>query len=90
MIIIIIAPTNHKHMNEKKAYASINLPQSMIEELKVWKAAFTAAYGAPKTYEEMLRGMLDSLQDTEPAVHAEFCRIIENHPELLNIITKKA
>ncbi len=77
-------------IDNKKAYASINLPKCMIEELKIWKAAYTASYGAPKTYEEMLRGMLDTLQDTEPAVHAEFCRIVDNHPELLNIITKKA
>lgn len=78
-------------MNDnKKAYASINLPKCMIEELKVWKSAYTASYGTPKTYEEMLRGMLDSLQNTEPAVHAEFCRIIENHPELLDKISSES
>ncbi len=83
MIITIIAQSNHTiHMNDKKAYASINLPKSMIEELKIWKAAFTAAYGAPKTYEEIIRGMLDSLEDTEPAVQEEFCRIVERHPEV--------
>lgn len=70
----------------KKTYASINLPKSMIEELKVWKAAFTASYGEPKTYEEMLRGMLDSLEETEPGVYEEFERIIEKNPKLIEKI----
>lgn len=67
-----------------KKYKPINLPVGMIEELKVWKAAYTAAYGVTKTYEEMLRGMLDSMEDTDPAVYAAFAKILKEHPELLD------
>lgn len=67
-----------------KKFVSINLPKGLVEELKVWRAAYTAAYGVSKTYEQMLRGMLDSLEDTEPAVHAAFEKILKEHPELLD------
>lgn len=77
-------------MSEKKKYVALNLPEGLIEELKVWKSAYAAAYGSTKTYEEIMRGLLDSLEDTEPAVHAEFCRIVENHPELLDKFTQEA
>ena len=70
-------------MSTKKEYAPINLPKGLVEELKVWKAAYSASYGTPVTYEKMIRGMLDSLEDTEPSVHHEFERIVEKNPALL-------
>ena len=67
-----------------KKYKSLNLPGGLIEELKVWKAAYTASYGASVSYEKMIRGMLDGLEDTEPSVANEFKRIVSAHPELLD------
>lgn len=67
----------------KKGYTAINLPMTLTEELKVWKMAFSASYGRPVSYAEMIRGMLDSLEDTEPGVVAEMDEIIKKHPELL-------
>ena len=67
----------------KNGYTTLNLPTALVEELKVWKMAFSASYGRPMSYGEMLRGMLDSLEDTEPGVVAEMDEILKKHPELL-------
>lgn len=66
----------------KKGYASFGLPSELIEELKVWRMAFTAAYGKQITYSDIIRGMLDSLEDTEPGVVKEMDLLLEKHPEL--------
>lgn len=66
----------------QKGYTTINLPTTLIEELKVWRQAFNNAYGRPVSYAEMLRGMLDSLEDTDPGVVEEMDSIITKHPEL--------
>ena len=67
----------------QKGYTAINLPTTLIEELKVWRQAFYNAYGRPVSYAEMIRGMLDSLEDTEPGVVEEMDIIVKKHPELL-------
>lgn len=66
----------------KIEYTSINLPKPLVEELKVWRRAFIASYGRDVTYAEMLRGMLDSLEDSEPGVVEEMRVILNKHPEL--------
>lgn len=66
----------------KTEYTALNLPKKLVEEMKVWRMAFCASYGRPVSYGEMLRGMLDSLEDSEPSVVAEMDRLIEKHPEL--------
>lgn len=58
------------------------LPTALVEERKVWKMAFSASYGGPVSYAEMIRGMLDSLEDSEPGVVAEMDEILKKHPEL--------
>lgn len=67
----------------KNSYTPLNLPGTLVDELKVWKMAFSASYGRPVSYAEMIRGMLDSLEDTEPGVVAELDEIMKKHPELL-------
>ena len=64
-------------------YTTMNLPTVLVEELKVWKMAFGAAYGKPVSYAEMIRSMLDSLEDSDPGVVAEMDEILKKHPELL-------
>lgn len=59
----------------------LNLPPSLAEELKVWQMAFEKAYGRPVSFAEMIRGMLDSMPDTEPGVTEEFERLLQAHPE---------
>lgn len=67
----------------KNGYTTLNLPTTLVEELRVWRMAFTAAYGKSVSYAEMLRGMLDSLEDTDPDVVEELDGIVKKHPELL-------
>ena len=66
----------------KNSYTPLNLPGTLVDELKVWKMAFSASYGRTVSYAEMIRGMLDSLEDTEPGVVAEMDEILKKHPEL--------
>ena len=68
----------------KIEYTPLNLPKTLVEELKVWRLAFCSAYGRTVSYGEMIRGMLDSLEDSDPAVVEELGRILEKHPELEN------
>ena len=63
-------------------YTTLNLPTALVEELRVWRTAFSAAYGKSVSYGEMIRGMLDSLEDTEPGVVEELDTIVRKHPEL--------
>lgn len=66
----------------KNGYTTLNLPTALVEELKVWRTAFSAAYGKSVSYGEMIRGMLDSLEDSEPGVVEELDTIVRKHPEL--------
>ena len=66
----------------KNGYTTLNLPTALVEELKVWRTAFSAAYCKSVSYGEMIRGMLDSLEDTEPGVVEELDTIVRKHPEL--------
>ena len=67
----------------KIEYTPLNLPKALVEELKVWRMAFCTCYGKTISYGEMIRGMLDSLQDSDPGVVEELDRMVKKHPELL-------
>lgn len=71
------------------SFTTLNLPTSLVKELKVWRMAFNASYGRTASYGQMIRGMLDSLEDSEPSVHEEFCKIVERHPEIMETITQE-
>ena len=64
-------------------YKPLNLPSSLVEELKVWKTAFSAAYGRPVSYAEMIRSLLDYIPENEPDVEEQLDQITQKHPELL-------
>lgn len=68
----------------KIEYTPLNLPKPLVEELKVWRMAFCTCYGKTISYGEMIRGMLDSLETSEPAVVQELEQIIKKHPKLLD------
>lgn len=68
----------------KNGYKTLNLPASLVDELGIWKMAFAAAYGRPVSYGEMIRGMLDSLEDTDPGVVEELDAVVKKHPEVLD------
>ena len=64
-------------------YKPLNLPSALVEELKVWKTAFSAAYGRPVSYAEMIRSLLDYIPENEPDVEEQLDQITTKHPELL-------
>jgi len=66
-----------------KNYTTLNLPTALVEELKIWRLAFNASYGKNVSYAQMIRGMLDSLEDTDPGVVEELNLIMKRHPELM-------
>lgn len=74
----------------KTEYTTLNLPKALVDELKVWRMAYCAAYGKQVSYGEMLRGMLDSLEDSNPEVVEEYNRLVEKHPNLGRICGMKA
>ena len=47
----------------KIEYTPLNLPKALVEELKIWRLAFCASYGRTVSYGEMIRSMLDSMED---------------------------
>ena len=63
-------------------YTTLSLPTALVEELKIWRMAFNASYGKEVSYGEMIRGMLDSLEVTEPGVVKEMEEILEHQTEL--------
>ena len=66
----------------KNGYTTLNLPSALVEELRIWRMAFCNAYGKPVSYAEMIRSMLDSLEDSDPSVVEELRIIITKHPDL--------
>lgn len=66
----------------KIVYTPLNLPKSLVDELKVWRLAFCTVYGRTVSYGEMIRSMLDCMEDYEPVVVSELGRILEKHPVL--------
>ncbi len=66
----------------KITYTPLNLPEQLVEELKLWKQAYSIAYMRPVSYAEMIRRMLDSLPATDPGIVEEMEGIIHRHPEL--------
>ena len=61
----------------KIEYTPLNLPKALVEELKIWRLAFCASYGRTVSYGEMIRSMLDSMEDSDPGVVDELGRILE-------------
>ena len=66
----------------KITYTPLNLPEQLVEELKLWKQAYSIAYMRPVSYAEMIRRMLDNLHTTDPGVVEEMDGMIRRHPEL--------
>ena len=66
----------------KIEYAIMNLSKALVDELEIWLQAYCAAYNRTVSYGEMIRGMIDCLSETEPAVVDEMSAILDRNPEL--------
>lgn len=73
----------------KIKYSGLNLPESLVEELKVWKMAYALAYGRNISYAEMIRKMIDIIPEHDPAVKESVSRLLEMNPELAAKIANK-
>ncbi len=63
-------------------YAALNIPASLVEELKVWKMAFSMSCGRTVSYAEMIRSLLDSVPQSAPEVYEALEKLLEMNPEL--------
>lgn len=66
----------------KFEYVPLYLPKPLVEEMEIWRQAYCAAYNRTLSYGEMIRGMIDCLSETEPAVVDEMEAILDRNPEL--------
>lgn len=82
MQTIVTFVANNTIMADKISYKSMNLPADLVEELKVWRQAYMVAYGRTVSYGEIIRGLLDGLDTTEPDVVKAMDMLIAGHPEL--------
>lgn len=88
IIITFVIQGKNSIMSDKIKYAGLNLPESLVEELKVWRMAYAMAYGRTVSYSEMFRKMLDALPGYEPSVDASLKRLLEINPELASKMSK--
>lgn len=65
-------------------YGALNIPESLIEELKVWKMAFSMVSGRAVSYAEMIRSMLEHINDFNPEVYSAWRKLLEMNPSLIN------
>ena len=91
MIIVIFVIRSKKNiMSNKIKYSGLNLPETLVEELKIWKMAYALAYGRTISYAEMIRKMIDVIPEHEPAVKESLTRLLEMNPELATKIEGKS
>lgn len=75
-------------------YRPLNLPASLVEELKIWRMDFGISYGRTVAYAEMIRLVLHRFEGADSRVVAAFDDIIIKHPELIerimpNVVNKE-
>ena len=75
-------------MANKDKYKGIRLPEDLVEELKIWKRAFSSCYMKEVSYGEMIRMMLDNLDAIDPDITVTMDRLIERYPEYSSIVGK--
>lgn len=69
-------------MNEKITFKSIRVPEPLMEEMKVLKSAYEECYGKKMTFEDVIRKMMSSIEDGDPAVWEMFCTIQSSREEM--------
>ena len=69
-------------MNEKMTFKAIRVPESLMEDMKVLKSAYEECYGKKMTFEDVLRQMIASIEDGDPAVYKMYCTILSSRQEM--------
>lgn len=71
--------------DNKVEYTPLNLPKPLVEELKVWRTAYERANpGSAWSYERIIRGMLDCMDQIAPDVVAELDEMMKENPAILD------
>ena len=69
-------------MNEKMTFKAIRVPEALMEDIKVLKSAYEECYGKKMTYEDVLRQMMASIEDGDPAVYEMYCAMQTSRQEM--------
>ena len=72
----------------KTVFKPLNLPEELIDELRIWKQAFSTCYGKEVSYAAIIRALLDNIDEPEPDVAKEMDAILERHPHLQEKVGK--
>ena len=69
-------------MSEKMTFKAIRVPEALMEDIKVLKSAYEECYGRKMTYEDVLRQMMASIEDGDPAVYEMYCAMQTSRQEM--------
>ena len=78
----IVTLMRSKEMNEKITFKSIRVPESLMEDIKVLKSAYEECYGKKMTFEDVIRKMMASIEDGDPAVWEMYSTIQSSREEM--------
>ena len=65
-------------------YTSLRRPISVVEDLKVWKAAYEMSYAKDMTYAEVLQRLTECVSKGDSAVHDMYETIMAKRGEYSN------
>lgn len=63
-------------------FKAIRVPEALMEDIKVLKSAYEECYGKKMTYEDVLRQMMASIEDGDPAVYEMYCAMQTSRQEM--------
>ena len=69
-------------MNEKMTFKSIRVPEPLMEDMKALKSAFEECNGKKMTFEDVIRTMMASVEEGNPAVWEMYCTIQASREEM--------
>lgn len=68
----------------RKEYTQVSFSTDLVEELRLWRMAFSNCAAKPVSFAEMIREMLDLLKKEKPDVYEEFERIVSKRADIVN------
>lgn len=73
-----------------KEFKAVRLPEELVDELQLWREAYTRYSNRGKiTFEFMIREMLDLFTSSEPGVVDEMRRMVGECPEIGDKLSTK-
>lgn len=62
-------------------YTSLRLPVSVVEDLKVWKAAYEMSYATDMTYADVIQHLTQCVSEGDSPVHDMYNTIMAKRQE---------